>query len=368
MKFCSIIILSQIGRVYGAPYRHKRREVYGAPFFFFRRSVENEKVGKAFKTIEEQIKILQSRNLIIDDFDEAAEFLFYENYYKVINGYKEIFIEKDNGKELFKPGTRFDDIKNLYLFDRELKKIFLDKILDIEARIKTLIAYKFSEEYCEDFNYLNLKNYNCRNYQKTLKVINEIINIIYHRVKNEQDPIGHYLKTYNNIPLWVLINYFTIGNLNKFYDVLTDSLKNKISKIIGDNYKENYASNMHDDEKKIRFNENYINDFLRITNIIRNICAHHEILFNLTIKTLTKWKDLLKIRPSTFKNETTISLFIFFLSYFDNRKEFATFITNINTLLAKYQNMINEDSFKLVVEKMGYNPEDYAFVYVSETN
>ena len=41
---------------------------------------------KSFKTIEEQLEILRSRGLTIDDEDVAKEFLLWNNYYRV-SGY-----------------------------------------------------------------------------------------------------------------------------------------------------------------------------------------------------------------------------------------------------------------------------------------
>ena len=38
---------------------------------------------KSFKTIEEQLEILRSRGLTIDDEDVAKEFLLWNNYYRV---------------------------------------------------------------------------------------------------------------------------------------------------------------------------------------------------------------------------------------------------------------------------------------------
>ena len=42
--------------------------------------------GKDFKTIDEQIEILRSRGLTIEDETEAKDFLFRNNYYR-ISGY-----------------------------------------------------------------------------------------------------------------------------------------------------------------------------------------------------------------------------------------------------------------------------------------
>lgn len=58
-------------------------------------------MDKIFKTIEEQIEILKNRNLIIDD-DKAKEIFKDNNYYYLINGYKDLFITCIDGIEKYK--------------------------------------------------------------------------------------------------------------------------------------------------------------------------------------------------------------------------------------------------------------------------
>ncbi len=46
---------------------------------------------KPFKTYDEQIKILLSRNINIPDYDFARMVLSSLSYYTIINGYKDTF-------------------------------------------------------------------------------------------------------------------------------------------------------------------------------------------------------------------------------------------------------------------------------------
>ena len=52
-------------------------------------------MNKEFKTIEEQIAILKERNLIIDE-EKAKEIFRDNNYYYLINGYKDLFIDENS--------------------------------------------------------------------------------------------------------------------------------------------------------------------------------------------------------------------------------------------------------------------------------
>lgn len=46
---------------------------------------------KEFKTVDEQIQLLQNRNLQIKNKEIAKQILLNNNYYYLINGYKNYF-------------------------------------------------------------------------------------------------------------------------------------------------------------------------------------------------------------------------------------------------------------------------------------
>ncbi|WP_369024807.1 Abi family protein [Mycoplasma capricolum] len=100
---------------------------------------------KEFKTFQEQIEILKSRGLIITNEQKAIEILKQENYYNIVNGYKDLFLKKslDNNQDIFIENTNFDELYSLFLFDRELRSILLKYILIFERDFKTTIAYNF---------------------------------------------------------------------------------------------------------------------------------------------------------------------------------------------------------------------------------
>lgn len=49
---------------------------------------------KEFKTIDEQLKLLRTRNLCVVNAVFAKEMLANNNYYYLINGYKDLFLNK----------------------------------------------------------------------------------------------------------------------------------------------------------------------------------------------------------------------------------------------------------------------------------
>ena len=56
---------------------------------------------KEFKTIDEQIELLKNRNLHIKNLAIAREILSNNNYYYLINGYKDVFLNKNSREEKF---------------------------------------------------------------------------------------------------------------------------------------------------------------------------------------------------------------------------------------------------------------------------
>ena len=134
---------------------------------------------KQFKTIHEQIELLKSRNIIIEDYDRAYKMLERNNYYYLINGYKELFLE-NNYKDRYINNTKIEEIYLVYQFDKNIKINFLKYILLIENEIDTYIAYEFSKSYGHK-DYLNLKNFNYSDSKAPLinKFVNDINNVAF---------------------------------------------------------------------------------------------------------------------------------------------------------------------------------------------
>lgn len=76
-----------------------------------------------FKTHDEQIEILRNRGMIIPDDSSVKEFLLLNNYYNVINGFKDIFIQQGKTPEMFISGVSFNELFALYTFDKKLRQL-----------------------------------------------------------------------------------------------------------------------------------------------------------------------------------------------------------------------------------------------------
>ena len=90
---------------------------------------------KEFLTIDDLISQIRSKGIIIDNEDDVKKILEFNNYYYIM-GYKSPFKDNDGN---YKPDTNYNDIYNLYLFDKELKILFLDPLLEIEQKLKFFV-------------------------------------------------------------------------------------------------------------------------------------------------------------------------------------------------------------------------------------
>jgi len=306
-------------------------------------------MSKPFKTVEEQIEILKSRGLIIQDEERALLFLKNNNYYELINGYKDFFIDKkkteEEKKDVYKSDIAFEDIVSLYEFDFEIRSIILKGILKIENIIKTKLAYYFSEKYNQEYNYLNIHNYNDN--IKSVKIIADISNIIKVNMvgsKNEEmkNILEYYLEKHQNIPLWVLIKKFTFGKLSKFYSALIEEIQFKICNDIEEFYLKEY-------NKSISMNNETLSQILEFINIVRNICAHNEKLYNI------KYKKIKNISYSHIRRNCQGKFFdvIIILKIFLPKKEFEENIKLLDENIEKLKQANSSKIYGNLLNQMG---------------
>ena len=215
---------------------------------------------KEFKTNEELLEILKSKNVKINDYKFALTCLSNYSYYSIINTYKLIF--KDNDK--YKPNVCFEEIFFLHEFDKKIKNIFMKNILDIESIVKSKIANVIGEKHGID-NYLIPTNFNNEIDQKSnTNYVEDLINTIGEEInKNngKHEAVTHYMDKYGFVPPWVLMKIISLGTISKFYGLMKQDDKQIVSKCFD-------------------LSDNYLKSILGSLTAIRNICAHDDRLYS----------------------------------------------------------------------------------------
>lgn len=204
----------------------------------------------------EQLSILKSRNLIINNETEALNKLRSIGYFR-LSGYWLTFYEK---KDVFLNGTTFEQVMEVYDFDLELKNIVFELLENTEINLRALIAHHFAHHHDPLGHYNPLYFVREDWYQKWNEESEEQIK----RAGSRKELfVPHYKSKYNGIfPIWTILEMASFGNLSKFYNNLTNPLKNEISK-------NNFG---------VHFN--YLSSWLYVFSVVRNMCAHNSRLYD----------------------------------------------------------------------------------------
>lgn len=214
------------------------------------------KFSKKPLSFKDQVSQLEKRGLLIGDRDKAEYYLSHLNYYRLA-AYCLPF-EIDHNTHQYIEGTTFDQVLDLYIFDRELRLLVLDAIERIEVSIRTHLAYTLAHKY-GPHGYLNsaLFKANWPHSKNVRQLENEIRNsrevFIRHLSQKYDEPLP---------PIWATVEIMTFGQLSKWYANLSSGAdRNAVANVYG-------------------MDEINLVSFLHHLSTVRNICAHHSRLWN----------------------------------------------------------------------------------------
>lgn len=305
---------------------------------------------KEHKTFNQQLTILRNRGVVVPTNGKPKRFLEQENYYNVINGYKDLFLVKGSNNqpvepEIYQEGTHFNELKALFLFDRELRILLLKYLLIFENSIKTTVAYEFSKKYPRKNAYLDIANFVDNDPKKVLQQISILTKTIHDKV-DRTGAIKHYIEEHGEVPLWVLVNFLTMGNIANFYNILTDSTKNIIAKFYTDKYRTQNKDNT------FRLSSADLSACLKVTNLVRNICAHDERLYNVNLRNVRISQIANHFGISRYDNKRFIVL-ILFLKIVLDKKDFQRLYKALRNLFNQYADEFKTVVFEDILNTMG---------------
>jgi abortive infection bacteriophage resistance protein len=206
--------------------------------------------NKPFKTYAEQIELLKSRGMVIEDEAKATFYLQHLNYYRLAAYW--LPFEDEKHKHLLKEGTSFQQVLDLYNFDRALRLLILDAVERLEVSFRAIWAYEMARLHG---SHAHLKAdlwkdpaLHRANHDKLLDEVG----------RSKEVFILHLQNTYSETlpPIWAVCEVMSLGLLSRYYKNL--SVQSNVSSI-----KKTIAQSV-----------------LHQLTIIRNICAHHSRLWN----------------------------------------------------------------------------------------
>lgn len=211
--------------------------------------------------ISQQINLLKSRGLIIDDLARAESYLSNVSYYR-LSGYLYPFRNRETDQ--YTEGLNFETIIDLYHFDRELRMLVFDATESLEVAFRTQLIYHPSIT-GNAFWFQDESNFHDKfQMQEQLDKLGEEIR------RSSEIFLDHFRTKYAEEPMppaWMAFEVISLSLLSKIYHNVNDSLpaKKQIAAHFGINDTHIFQS------------------WIRSITYVRNLCAHHSRLWNRTL-------------------------------------------------------------------------------------
>jgi abortive infection bacteriophage resistance protein len=224
-------------------------------FYFGAEAMSAKPFDKLPYSSSDLIRLMQSRGLLISAPQKAERHLNVVGYYRLM-GYGKYFF--DSATHTFRAGTAYEDIWNIYKFDRKLRLVTLDAIERIEVAIRTTISNELSMKYgphwfMDDslFNTPHDRNDFCSTLRRELPgKKNEITTQYYNKYDSPDLP-----------PSWMVMECISMGTWLKALINLKQVEQKRISSALG-------------------INNISLISWAKSLSWTRNVCAHHGILWN----------------------------------------------------------------------------------------
>ncbi len=224
--------------------------------------------------IDAQIALLRSRGLVIPDDARARHYLRFMGYYR-LSGYALTFQVNYNqdGSHRFHPNANFDDILDLYIFDRKLRLIVLDALERVEVAARSTLSHEMSLRYGAHW-FMDaahfVPNYDYANFVAHIK---KDIGHDAAKKHTRQVFIQHYYDKYGEPelpPSWMVFEALSFGSVSQVFKNLKREQQKPIAKLFG-------------------MDSKVLASWLHTISYLRNLVAHHQRLWNrsFTIKPIS---------------------------------------------------------------------------------
>lgn len=262
---------------------------------------------KKTATFREQVEALRKKGLVIKNARQCELFLQRVTYYR-FSAYLYPFRETADRRI---ENVTFEQVCQIYEFDRQLRSLLLMIIEEIELMLRSQLSYYHVHRHGE-LGYMEAKSFNSSHrHRQFLRLVEGVVE------DNQADAIvRHHQEKYDGqFPLWVVIDFFSMGMLAYFY---TDLLPEDKKALAG---------------KLYRTTPQYLESWLRCLTDLRNRCAHYSRLYYWNFSTLPKL-------PKGVKWEATHKLFDQMLSlkflYPDKQRWDSHYIPLLEALLGSF--------------------------------
>lgn len=215
---------------------------------------------------------MEHRGLVVPDRDRATRYLRHIGYYR-LSPYVIPF--RIPGREDVRPGTSFDDVLGLYVFDRKLRLLVMDAVERVEVAVRASLTDHMSSSTGDAFWYTSVDHFGRRDaHEEFLRRVRRLCDA---QLRQEEvtggalthpSALEHYLTVYGEPelpPSWLMAELLTLGELEK---VVANLARRADLTAIA---------------TPLGITAPLLGSWLRSFVRVRNVCAHHGRLWNVVL-------------------------------------------------------------------------------------
>ncbi|KMS84951.1 hypothetical protein ACZ91_44990 [Streptomyces regensis] len=240
------------------------------------------------------LTLLSERGLHFPDPDKAGRYLRHIGYYR-LSPYTIPFQQRDRWPaHIFREGTTFEDVLDLYVFDRALRLLVTDALERVEVAVRAALTDHMSTAHRDPHWYMDASYFhNASIHNGLLKYVrakcddrlggppeSDDESKSGEEIPVHRSALEHYLTTYGLPelpPSWLMVETLTLGQLSKTIGNLRRRQDRRaIASSIG-------------------LTEPLLDSWLRTYVRLRNICAHHGRLWNVGLGVYPKVPNSSKV-------------------------------------------------------------------------
>lgn len=215
---------------------------------------------------EKHLELLESRGLEIPDRTKALRCLRYIGYYR-LSGYFYFFLNEHKKEHSFRKGVTFNDVVKLYSFDRKMRLLLLSQVEKVEVAFRARISDIMGKLTGNAHWYLDNQYFEDSEWFIHAEFIEEIRKAI--DKKKNSAFVEHYKKQYTSPdlpPSWMIFEVVSFGTIVMLFKHLN-------SRHSLGHFKKKIANEFNLPVPALAY-------WMEACNSLRNICAHHERVWN----------------------------------------------------------------------------------------
>ena len=220
--------------------------------------MQKKSYTKTYQNASTLINLLSSRGLLIENKPKAEQYLKTISYYR-LSAYMYPLLVQPKSEHQFKDGSTFEQVMQLYRFDKKLRFLVFNEIEKIEIAVRTAIVDECSTEFGSPFWMTDGSLYtDASRLQKTLALIDHELD------KSHEDFIVHFRETYTEDypPAWILSEILPLGVItNIFTNLKNKQVKKRVAQRFG-------------------LQTPVFNSWMTVITLTRNYCCHHARMWN----------------------------------------------------------------------------------------